>query len=69
MWYYAGEEEAGNICLDYRLDILATLIHELLHYFNPDWKENRVKRRERELVNQLSLNQMKLLLRELAIST
>jgi len=39
-------------------DILATLVHEMIHDFYPNWREERVLAHERMMMAQLSHRQM-----------
>ena len=55
-YYDFGTEE---ITLDYRKDIIPTLIHEFIHHLNPNWSETRVLKKERQMVNVLSPRQCK----------
>ena len=43
-----------RIFLDYRRDVLPTLIHECLHALHPDWSERRVARWEKRIVKVLT---------------
>lgn len=43
--YYWPEEE--TIDIDYRYEIIPTLIHEYLHHFHEDWSESKVEKEER----------------------
>ena len=55
-----------EISLDYRKDLISTLVHELLHAFHPDWAETTVLREESALINQLSSRQVKNLIKAFA---
>lgn len=52
--------------IDYRRDIVATLIHESLHKWHPKWCETKVIRHERKIVNQLTCRQFKTLMKLIA---
>ena len=54
-YYYKG---TGEIEIDYRKDIISTLIHESLHKWHPEWKEKDVYRHENRIVNSLSHRQI-----------
>ena len=63
-----GECESGTneITIDYRSELLPTLVHELLHAFHPNWKECQVRRMEKGIVNGLSQSQVVHLLKAFA---
>jgi len=51
--------ETGEISLDYRKELVPTLIHEYLHKWNPEECETSILNMERKIVNSLSLKQVK----------
>ena len=51
-----------TIVLDPRWDIIATLIHEVLHYIYPDLCETEILKMESKLVRNLSDRQLKSIL-------
>jgi hypothetical protein len=51
------EDGTGEICLDYRLDLLPTLVHECLHLLYEDLPEKAVYRLERLVMRHLSSRQ------------
>lgn len=58
--YYIREIEENNIievAVDYRYDLLSSLIHECLHHIHPDWCESKVLINEKNLINQLTTKQ------------
>ena len=55
-----------EITLDFRREIIPTLIHEFIHKWNPDKCENWVLKKERYYVNHLSLSQAAKIIRLLA---
>jgi len=57
--------ETENITVDYRRELLPTLIHEFIHHIHPDWSETRVLRLESRTINSLSKRQVKNILRVL----
>jgi hypothetical protein len=61
--YEWDEEGAEIIKVDYRYDIIATLIHELLHFLHNDWRESKVRQQERRYLRGLSGKQIFNLLR------
>lgn len=48
-----------KIELDYRDEIISTLLHEALHFIYPDWPEEEVLWHETHLINKLSPRQIK----------
>jgi hypothetical protein len=63
--YYLNDKSI-SINLDYRKEIIPTLIHEALHHWHPDWSETKVLNNERMIINNLSMRQIKNILRVLA---
>jgi len=63
---YTPHRGKPRIRIDYRRDIVATLIHELVHYFYDDLSESKTRRMESALINQLSKSQVRHLLKMLA---
>lgn len=63
-----GEYDLFNdeISIDYRKDILPTLIHELIHKWNPGRCESWVIKKEKYIMKRLSANQAKRILRLLS---
>lgn len=57
------EWDTETIRLDYRYDIISTLIHEYLHRWNPDKSEKWVLRQEKQIINSLSPKQIKNLIK------
>jgi len=55
-YYYRGTDE---IEIDYRRDIISTLIHESLHKWYPNWSETKVYRHESRIVNLLTRRQIR----------
>jgi len=62
-YYDFGTEE---ITIDYRREVIPTLIHEILHHWYPSWSETKVINEERRLVNSLTPSLYKNILRVLA---
>lgn len=62
--YY--ETDTGEITIDYRRNIIASLIHESLHHFHPDWSETRVLKNESKIMNLLTARQLKNIIRKIA---
>jgi len=59
-YYDYGTEE---ITLDYRRDIIPTLIHESLHHWHPEWSETAVLKEEGRIMNLLTSRQIKNILK------
>ena len=59
--YYDHETE--EITIDYRKDIIPTLIHEFTHHLYPKWRERDVGRYERKIMKYLTSIQSKNLIR------
>ena len=53
--YCHGKEE--KIELDYREELLSTLIHEALHFMYPDWEEDDILAHEIYLINEITPRQ------------
>ena len=64
--YY--EPETEEITIDHRRNIIATLIHESIHKFNPDWSETQVLHEESRIMNLLSARQIKNIIKVLGES-
>lgn len=48
-----------RIELDYRDEIISTLLHEAIHFLYPDMSEEQVLKNEHELINTLSPRQVR----------
>ena len=70
MKYLRGHVYTHNfpteVHLDFRENIISTLIHEALHYFYPDASETWVLTMEKRIVNQLTDRQVRNILRRWA---
>jgi len=44
----------NGISLDYRKELVPTLIHECVHYLNPDWSESQVLYTEKRIINTIT---------------
>lgn len=53
--YYDAENE--EIVIDYRRDIIATLVHEIAHHLHPDWTETKIQQKERQIISCLTPTQ------------
>lgn len=51
--------EIERIELDYRDEIISTLLHEALHFIYPQMSEENVLKNEHELINTLSSRQVR----------
>lgn len=56
------EWEKG-IILDYRRELVPTLIHECIHYLEPEWSESKVLYSEKRVVNVIDSKQITKLLK------
>ncbi len=56
-------ESDDEISIDYRYDIVPSIVHELLHAICPEWDEDQVSRWERRLMKGLTEKQICGLLR------
>ena len=65
-WVGQYDPQTTNITLDYRRDVIATLIHEFLHHIHPKWSETKVKIWESRIINSLTPRQYKNIIRVLA---
>ena len=54
-WYGRKED---TIEVDYRKQFLSTLIHEVIHYYYPDWSETKVLQEESKIMNSISVRQV-----------
>jgi hypothetical protein len=43
-----------EITIDYRKDIIPTLIHEAIHHWHSDWSEKKVIKEEKRITNLLT---------------
>ena len=53
------DESKDEICIDYRKEIIPTIIHEFLHKWYPEKSETWVLAEERRIVNSLTQKQIK----------
>ena len=65
--FILGECEcgSGDIRLDWRWDMIPTLVHELLHFIKPDWNETEVESNTKKIIKKLSNRQVKWLLKKM----
>lgn len=62
-YYYNKTDE---IEIDYRRDIVATMIHEALHKWHKDWSETKVISYEVKIVNMLTQKQFKSIIKDMS---
>ena len=55
-----------DIHIDFRRDLISTLIHEAFHHWHPNWCETKVLEMESKVVNSLSQRQVKNVIKALA---
>jgi hypothetical protein len=64
--YYPNGDNDPIVNLDYRRDIISTLIHEHLHHVNPEWCESKILRHESIIINALSERQVRNIIKAFA---
>lgn len=55
-------EWEDGILLDYRKELVPTIIHECLHLMEPDWPEVQVMYTEKRIINAITEEDVKILL-------
>lgn len=60
---FAGEQEGNWIRVNPKLDIVSTIVHEIIHLLQPDWEEERVLKTEERVVKRLTRKQAVAILR------
>jgi beta-galactosidase GanA len=63
---YPFEDDTAHVKLDFRRDIISTLIHEFLHHIHPEWSESDILRAESRLINSLSERQVRNIIKRFA---
>ena len=63
--YALYEPDTGDIIIDYRKDIISSLVHESLHHFHPNWPETKVYKEESRIMNMLTVRQIKNIIKAL----
>jgi hypothetical protein len=63
---YPEDDALAHVTLDYRKDILSCLVHEVLHFYYPQWTEKKVLREEKRLINAITERQARNILKALA---
>ena len=51
--------------LDYRRELIPTIIHESLHYYHPELSETDILKKEKNIINQLSIQQIRNIIKKL----
>ena len=51
-------EWEDGIIIDYRRELIATLIHECIHYLYPNWSESQVLYAEKRVINTINNRQV-----------
>ena len=59
------EPKIWHIELDYRDCVLSALWHEALHRWHPDWNHAKIYKMESAIINNLSIRQVKNMLKKL----
>jgi len=68
-WYVEYDESEGpvdEIYIDYRRNVISILVHEFTHRIKKSWSETKVLREESRIMNALSYNQVRHILKTLA---
>jgi len=60
------QPDTEDIIIDYRRELIPTLIHEALHHWHPNENETWILREESRIVNSLSLKQIKNIIKMMA---
>lgn len=60
------KDDGSKIGLDYRDELIPTLLHEVLHYVHPDWDEQKVLKHEKIIINKLSKTRVKNIIKRFA---
>ena len=55
-------EWEDGILLDYRKDLIPTIIHECIHLLEPDWSESQVAYSEKRVINTITEDDVIMLL-------
>lgn len=64
MGYY--DFETQEITLDYRKEVIPTLIHEFIHHMHPTWCETKVLSKESQIMAVMSPRQCRNIVKKLA---
>lgn len=51
-------EWSSGITIDYRKEFISTLIHECLHYIEPQWNETKILYAEKRVINAITSEQI-----------
>ena len=66
-YVYGKGRDDWHIEIDYREQVIPTLIHECLHHWHPEWKHKQVYKTERAITNSLTKNNIKNILTKLGM--
>ena len=44
-------DDGSEIALHYKHDVISTLVHEVIHYYHPDWSEKAVLGAEKYIID------------------
>ncbi len=56
-------EWEDGIVIDYRREFIPTIVHECIHYLEPTWTETQVLYAEKRVINTVSIEQIKNILK------
>jgi hypothetical protein len=56
-------EWEDGIVIDYRRELIPTIVHECIHYLEPDWTESQVLYSEKRVMNTVNIEQIKNILK------
>lgn len=56
-------EEDDYVEIDYRKEFILTVIHEVIHYIQPDWSESMVMYAEKRIINTITIDDVVYLLK------
>lgn len=51
-------EWENGIVIDYRRELVPTIIHECIHFLNPEWSESEVLYAEKRVINCINAKQV-----------
>ena len=56
-------EWEDGILIDYRREFIPTIIHECIHFLEPQWNETQVLYAEKRIINTINVEQIKNILK------
>ena len=56
-------EEDDYVEIDYRKEFILTVIHEVIHYIQPNWSESMVMYAEKRIINTITVDDVVYLLK------